>query len=336
MESSFLTAVFNYLFGWTVLTVILSWLLAVVYPVFAGVLKDHHPKRVALFTLLYGLLAPAATIVSLVLLSHPTVSFPFVMDHCHDLNCTPHALHMTTDTIEGIITVVIAVSLLAIAFAMILFQILRTQNKLLVLSRLSEPTESAYRVVENPAHLAWCVGLFKPQVYLSSGLIDALLPEQLQVVLAHEWAHAVRKDNLRKWCLHWATIIWPIPLRNNIRQDFIFSSELVCDLIAVSSKSQESVRDSSKDSSKECSKDTLINNLIDTLNVCGASSKKDEALTPLSMDERKSAALSLKTWQSRKNRFTEFKPLGTIVCLWVIVVLLGVHFGHPLLEWLSN
>lgn len=319
MESNPITTTLNYLFGWTVLTVALSWLLAVLYPIFAHAIKGNNPERMALFTLLYGLLAPAATVVSLFLLSLPTLAFPFIADHCHDLNCTPHRLHMTTDTLEGIIFVVITVGLLTGVFAMMLMQLFSSQRKLLALSHLSEPTEAAYRVVDIPLHLAWCAGLFKPQVFLSRGLIESLTSEQLSIVLAHEWTHAVRKDNLRKWCLHWATIIWPKPTRKKIRHDFLNQIELACDLIAVRSRVQEND----------------IDFLIDTLNVCSAASEADDPKQH-SVTERKVAALRLKEKKFRENKFIFFKTIGITGCLWLMVVVLGLRVGHPLLEWLSK
>jgi len=49
----------------------------------------------------------------------------------------------------------------------------------------------------DPRPQAFCVGLARPRIYLSSGAVTVLDRDELQAVLAHEAHHATRRDPLR-------------------------------------------------------------------------------------------------------------------------------------------
>ncbi|MCE2030137.1 M56 family metallopeptidase [Sessilibacter corallicola] len=323
MTSSVLLAVLNYLFGWTTLTVLLSLLLAAGYPVFARIVKHNSAEDSAFFTLIYGLLAPIATTASLVVLSLPALSSYIIADHCHGDDCTPHALHITTDTVEGVVTVIAAVGLLTVFIVAVLMQLMRAQRNLNTLKNFSEPAQSTFRVVETDAHLAWCAGLFKPQIYVSSGLIQSLTTEQLNLVLLHEHSHAVRKDNLRKWCLHWASIIWPKKLRAKIRQDHSNYAELASD--AAVARSYNNI-----------DQDVFVS----TLQACAACKKPNQEFESVANKLRENAFESQRIEQSTHkdalSRFSFFKSMVITLWLWVAAVISSIYFGHPLLEWLSR
>ncbi len=59
-------------------------------------------------------------------------------------------------------------------------------------------TSVPYPVYEaaDGAVFAWTVGIWRPVILVSRGLRESLSPEELQVVLAHEQAHAAGRDNL--------------------------------------------------------------------------------------------------------------------------------------------
>ena len=59
------------------------------------------------------------------------------------------------------------------------------------------PGEPAVRVVADPTPLAFCAGLLRPRVYLSTGALERLNREELRAVLAHEAHHAASRDPLR-------------------------------------------------------------------------------------------------------------------------------------------
>jgi len=59
------------------------------------------------------------------------------------------------------------------------------------------PGEPAVRVVADPTALAFCAGLLRPRVYISTGTLERLSREELRAVLAHEAHHAASRDPLR-------------------------------------------------------------------------------------------------------------------------------------------
>ena len=51
-------------------------------------------------------------------------------------------------------------------------------------------------IVEHPAAFAFCYGLVRPRICVSTGLLDILTPREMGAVLLHEWHHGVRRDPL--------------------------------------------------------------------------------------------------------------------------------------------
>jgi len=319
--SNTLTTAANYLFGWTVLTITLSWLLAGLYPVVSRILAKGKPESAAFYTLLYGLLAPTSATTALSLLSLPALAFPFIADHCHGFTCSPHALHIATNTAAGIIIVTLAVTLLLCILAFMLIQLFSSSRRLQLLSRLSETSAHNYRIVDESAHIAWCTGLLRPQVFVSRGLIDSLTNRQLEMVLAHELTHAIRKDNLRKWLAHWGTFAWPPLLKAKIRRDLSHHQERICDLAAARiNKNYASGNGfiwslaAHDPSAREMTQPRKQEPLGQKLTSCAR-------LLPL---ERGDLSIS------------GLKSTGTIACAWLIASILALRLGHPLLEWLSQ
>lgn len=319
--SNSLTMVANYLFGWTVLTIALSWLIAGTYPLVSRVLANCKAESAAFFTLLYGMLAPTAATTALILLSMPALAFPFITDHCHGSTCAPHTLHITTNTAEGIVTVAIAVTLLMGVFTFMLIQLFSSRRQLRVLSHLSEAGATAYRVVEGPDHIAWCAGLLRPQVYLSRGLIESLTPRQVQIILAHELTHAIRKDNLRKWGIHWSTLAWPALVKAQIRQDLSNYHERICDLAAA------------RINKDQLNKDELISTLI----AYHAGTKQSvKSMDQITLQQRLASFYRVPSLKQSDQLISELKPMGIITGAWLTAAILALHIGHPLLEWLSQ
>ena len=284
----------NYLVGWTLITLVLSWLFALTYPLLLRVLNTSGAQQASRATLIYVLLPPAAAILALLILSVPELAFPLVSTHCHETLCTPHTLHMSTDTLEGIVSVFSVVIVLTGLCTLITTQLIHSRKRLRILRDLSEDNSPKYRLIDSPEHIAWCAGLLRPQIFISSGLIASLSAEQLRVVLIHEKTHAIRRDNLRKWLLYWATFTWP--------------------------------------------KHHKLNALIDTL-----ASTDFIGLAPLTKNkhQRKRVTalqreLHLQNASSSSKNISRLLPEFLIAAIWLLSVITAVHFGHPLLEWLSS
>lgn len=314
-----LSLIANHLLGWTVITLALSWVLALGYPLFSQSLRKYPVETVANFTLVYGLLAPIIATTAIILLAVPALAFSFISDHCHGSNCTPHTLYITTETAEGIIAVLMAVLLLMAVFSFMLIQLFSGRRQLRLLHHLSNKHTNAYSVVDSEAPVAWCAGLLKPQVYLSSGLINALTPRQFNIVLAHELAHAIRKDNLRKWILHWATIAWPTSRKRTIRRDLAYTNEQVCDLAAA------------RINNNTLDKETLIATFLAYNSTSGHNNASDTSLY-----QQRLSSFDLASRLQTNKAISTLKPTGIIASIWLTTAVLALHLGHPLLERLSQ
>ena len=116
--------------------------------------------------------------------------------------------------------------------AALLWALRRGYRRLRVLSAFAQSSGKGYRTLDSADVLVCCVGLWRPEILVSRGLIGQLKPEELAIVLAHEQAHAERFDNLRALLLRWLTVFWPASLAQSVRSDSRADAEQACDLAA--------------------------------------------------------------------------------------------------------
>ncbi|MDF1555380.1 MAG: M56 family metallopeptidase [Deferrisomatales bacterium] len=77
--------------------------------------------------------------------------------------------------------------------------------------------------------LALSVGLFRPRVLISAGLIARLSPAQLQAVVAHEAAHSRCRDALGQYLAGLLSFLHLPKTRQGLRADLILAHEQRCD-----------------------------------------------------------------------------------------------------------
>lgn len=319
--SSLLITIVSTLFAWTIIMLILSWLLALSYPLLKRPLTSINAPNAALCTLLYGLTPLFSAVIVLLLLSQPELIQPLIVDHCHNEICEPHTLHFSMSTLMGLGSVTLAVVLLVLICLLVSRQLLNKHRHFRVLNQLSETKPESYHVVESSNLFAWCVGLWRPEVYISKGLLNSLNNKQLNIVLAHEFSHVRRRDNLRRWLLHWATITWPRQYRQQICQDLKNYSEQACDLEAVL---QENAHDDLESVVTLIGEHCLSNSL-----------KHESAKTR----QRRLAGLKYELNARHQPQAYGSKFITRFLVfsgLWTVLLVSSVYVGHPLLEWLSQ
>jgi len=77
---------------------------------------------------------------------------------------------------------------------------------------------------------AFTIGLVKPAIYISTGLIEELTPEELRAVVLHEIHHAVNKDPLRLFILSFITdMFFFLPIGHYLTSSFYIHKELAAD-----------------------------------------------------------------------------------------------------------
>lgn len=85
-------------------------------------------------------------------------------------------------------------------------------------------------VLATPIPLAFCFGLLKPRICLSTGLIDALSDQELKAVLVHEDFHRRHYDPLRTLLADsMAAVLFFLPAAVEGRDMFLISTELAAD-----------------------------------------------------------------------------------------------------------
>jgi Zn-dependent protease with chaperone function len=166
----------------------------------------------------------------------PEIGGLAVNGHCHaGQGCGPHVpmLHASVIAAAG------TAGLIVIMSAALLWRFAeRLRRSLALAGTLHSLAEAAgddaeFAVVDSGVPFAYCIGLLRPRLVVSRGLLARLSAGQRGAVVAHERAHARRFDNLRHWLA--AASLWfvPQPWRAALLRDLAVAAEQACDVAAV-------------------------------------------------------------------------------------------------------
>lgn len=217
---------------WLVIAVFGSWLSAAAYPAFNRYIRYFSPSLRALVRFAYAGSAPVAALLAVVLVTQPAIASFLIPAHCHGVQCGAH----TPVYVEGSVTLIVLASVACLIvltiLAALLWALRRGYRRLRILSAFAHSSGKGYRTLDSAEVLVCCVGLWRPQILVSRGLLEQLAPDELAIVLAHEQAHAERYDNMRALLLRWLTVFWPLGLAQSVRSDSRADAEQACDLAA--------------------------------------------------------------------------------------------------------
>jgi Zn-dependent protease with chaperone function len=88
--------------------------------------------------------------------------------------------------------------------------------------------------LDSPAASAFCAGLLRPRVFVTSGMVAALAAEELDAVLVHEAEHARRRDPLRRLAGRAAAdVLFWLPLVGWWTRHRLEDAELAADRAAI-------------------------------------------------------------------------------------------------------
>lgn len=91
-----------------------------------------------------------------------------------------------------------------------------------------------YRIIDSLKPLVFTAGVFKPEVFVSKGLIEALSEEELRAVLLHELGHGKRWDPLRLLIVRTISdALWFLPFIRELAAGFLDAAEQAADEAAV-------------------------------------------------------------------------------------------------------
>ena len=147
-------------------------------------------------------------------------------------------LHPTHDSGHGLIIWVLPLLLtacLTLLSARFLPGFLREKKLTATLLATSRPARDhgpRVHLLELPEPLALTVGWLRPRILISTGLIQRVGAETLQVILAHERSHIHRRDNLLAALDRLMAYLWPRQLAAPLLARIALEREQACDAAA--------------------------------------------------------------------------------------------------------
>lgn len=206
------------------LWLVLSAIVAAGYPAVKAMLpKAPKSRATALLILCSGPLFVSLAIS--VLLFTPN---RLIDPHCHAA-CAPHVPAVLDDIIEwGALTWAALLGGSLLFF--ICTRVLQARRLGQILNFVASGSGAAFSVVDSSEPLAVSMGLFRPKVLISNGLMQSVSRAELTAIVEHEQAHCRRRDNLKKLLAFCGTI--PSLLRKRLRADLDLALEQCCDAAA--------------------------------------------------------------------------------------------------------
>jgi len=303
--------------GWLAVVIAASVVGMFMYAPFRklGMLASPHRRSAAL--LVYATLPVMVASIVSIALYFPQLAVLLLPEHCHADTCTPHAPEFAASAAYAGMITVTALTALVLVFYVPVQQLIRHIRKSQIVKRLSRPAaEPGFHIVENDAAIAWCDGLLSPEIFISQGFLARVDKTELSIVLAHERAHAQRRDNLVRLVIDWGTRLWPEEIRRAIRSDFNAAAEQACDQAAATDNVDTAT----------------VAAVISKLSGIGSAEKNSSSSFTTDAEQR-IVALSADTTAANTARFAQGLML-LLLCLTEIFVF--TQMTHPLLEWLSR
>ncbi|MBI1752633.1 MAG: M56 family metallopeptidase [Acidobacteria bacterium] len=214
-----------------------SQALGLSYPRFREVLGRKAPEgRAHLLSLVAGLplLLAIGTLVLTFLPSFITIP-GLIQDHClpHDHHphlCLRHGLWAPSGQAWVILVVL---GLAGGAFwVRFLRRLIEGQRQVRTLLRLAKEA-GEFHLLPSRKALAFSAGLLRPRTLLSSMVMTSLDHADLKVLLAHETAHAKRRDALRLVIAEAMLMAVPRRIRRMLLDDLSLACEEACDRAAL-------------------------------------------------------------------------------------------------------
>jgi len=128
----------------------------------------------------------------------------------------------------------VAFAVLALAARSALRQLHNTRQFFRKLRPLGPAPNGAATLFADEAPQAFCAGLLRPRVYISTGAVESLDPEELDAVLAHEAHHARYRDPLRVFFARMLSdSLFFLPVLRRLADRYAALAELAADAAAV-------------------------------------------------------------------------------------------------------
>ncbi len=228
----------------SILVFISALAIQLIYIVTRKQIAKVAPARRARLLFILVLLPVVLTLLSIGLGFAPSLLtlLGFPQEHC-TIHCLLHSgdhIHLCLITppkfiySPSILAMFVALVMLALFnLYKILKEVIRSRILLAQFRCMSQYIDKQkYRCIHSSGMLAFSMGLFRPEVFISKGLKDKLSSEELTLVLAHERSHAHRKDLLKILAMKYLSIFFLPFISRRIESDMSLACEQVCDEFA--------------------------------------------------------------------------------------------------------
>jgi len=161
-------------------------------------------------------------------------------DHClshagshHHHLCLQHPPHASESFLSWAIpTGVVLPAVVILCFAVRrVFREKRLANALVATSRRSS-FGADIRLLDQRSPFALTVGWLEPTILLSVGLVEGVSPDTLRAVIAHERAHARRRDTWKALADRIVSAILPVRVARRLLGEVSLAREQACDRLA--------------------------------------------------------------------------------------------------------
>lgn len=205
--------------------VLSSLLLSLLYPFYKRLLSSASWHLTPNLILYYCFLSLFSALSSSLIISIPHFSSRLVLEHCHQGNCDAHVSSIQAYGAYGVALASVLLGLSIVIACLLCNSLISARRKIKVLRLFAGRKALAskkieYHIVESRDSFAWCVGLFKPQIYVSSTMLSNTSSQQQTILLAHEQCHKQDKHNLLKLLLFCLSIFWLPKSKALIVKDF--------------------------------------------------------------------------------------------------------------------
>jgi Zn-dependent protease with chaperone function len=192
------------------------------------------PPAVAAGRLRWLLAMPVGVGASMTLIAFlPSVAASLADVHHH---CASHAGHPHLCVVHlpagagsatGWLVVAVAVAVVALRVLPVIAEVRRSSR--LVAALLLPATRRGTVTVPSSEPLCATVGMWAPTVVVSSGFAEAVGPEALTAAVAHERAHARRRDTLWRVATSFAAVALPHAVAARLQAALDLATERACD-----------------------------------------------------------------------------------------------------------
>lgn len=211
---------------WLLIWLVLSGLFALFYPLLRHRLRAIHPGQGSLLLLYYWSGPAVLSLISTILLFIAPLEGVAVSDHCHGA-CVDHVplIHSPWLAGAGLCLLAVMVAGLAVHFSRSLLRGIKMRRQL----RLLATPDQGFQRVNTRVAAVFTLGWWRPEVYVSTALLSHCQDHDLSVILAHEKAHLLRRDNLSMLLVKVFTLMLPRRWQSDVLDDMHLLCEQACD-----------------------------------------------------------------------------------------------------------